>query len=74
MKFDINPAKIWFIVKPSIGVPAFFIAIAITSLLIHTAVLTSTKWFPAFLNGNYKPSKVSSLMQPIAVPGFAQIG
>lgn len=44
-------SKMWLVVKPTIGVPLFFGGVALTSLAIHTAVLTNTTWMPAFFNG-----------------------
>ncbi len=43
--------RMWLVVKPTIGIPLFFGGVALTSLAVHTAVLTNTTWFPAFLNG-----------------------
>jgi len=44
-------AKIWLVVKPTIGLPLFLGAVAITALLVHAAVLTHSTWFPAFIQG-----------------------
>lgn len=46
-----NNARMWLVVKPTIGLPVFFAAIMLTSLLVHYALLTHTTWVPAFLNG-----------------------
>jgi light-harvesting protein B-800-850 alpha chain len=46
-----NNARMWTIVSPSVGVPVFFIALAVTSLVIHGIVLTNTTWLPAFFQG-----------------------
>jgi light-harvesting protein B-800-850 alpha chain len=46
-----NQAKIWLIVKPSVGLPLMLIAVAITALLVHYAVLSHSTWYPAFLQG-----------------------
>jgi len=43
--------KMWLVVKPTVGIPIFFIAIVVASLSIHTAILVNTTWFPAFLQG-----------------------
>ena len=48
-----NNARIWTVVKPSVGLPLFLGAVAVTSVVIHLAILThpdfiagehSTKW------------------------------
>ena len=44
--------KIWCVVKPSVGLPLFLGSVAVTALIVHTAVLTSTSWYPKYLNGN----------------------
>lgn len=58
--------KMWLVVKPSVGLPLFFGAIATASLLIHAAVLTHTTWYPAFYQGKVK-SAVASAESPAAV-------
>ena len=52
--------KMWCVVKPSVGLPLFFGAIATTSLLIHGAVLSHTTWYPAFYQGNAKTTQVAA--------------
>ena len=44
-------AKLWLVVKPTIGLPLMLGAVAITALLVHAAVLTHSTWFPAFIQG-----------------------
>lgn len=43
--------RMWLVVKPTVGIPIFFIAIVVASLSVHTAILVNTTWFPAFLQG-----------------------
>ncbi|NDA46221.1 MAG: light-harvesting protein [Alphaproteobacteria bacterium] len=49
-----NQGRIWTVVKPTVGLPLFLGAIAVTSLIVHYAVLTHTTWFPAFMQGGQK--------------------
>ena len=49
-----NQGRIWTVVKPSVGLPMFLGAVAITSLIVHFAILTHTTWFPAFMQGGQK--------------------
>jgi light-harvesting protein B-800-850 alpha chain len=49
-----NQGRIWTVVQPTVGLPLFLGAVAITSLIVHFAVLTHTTWFPAFLQGGQK--------------------
>lgn len=46
-----NNAKIWLVVKPTVGVPLFLSAVAIGSFAVHVAVLTNTSWLRNFLQG-----------------------
>jgi len=58
--------KMWLVVKPTVGIPLFFVGVATASMLTHFAILTHTNWFPAFLNGNTK--KVVGHVSPDAAP------
>ena len=49
-----NQGRLWTVVKPSIGLPMFLGAVAVTSLIVHYSILTHTTWFPAFLQGGQK--------------------
>ena len=49
-----NQGRIWTVVSPQIGLPLFISAVAITSLIIHFAVLTHTTWYPGFMQGGQK--------------------
>jgi light-harvesting protein B-800-850 alpha chain len=59
--------KMWLVVKPTVGIPLFFVGVMTASMLTHFAILTHTTWFPAFLNGKAK-AKVSSVMTPDTRP------
>ncbi|MGL5009447.1 MAG: light-harvesting protein [Paracoccaceae bacterium] len=47
-----NNAKMWLVVKPTVGVPLFLTAVAVGSFAVHVAVLTNTSWVSDFLKGN----------------------
>ena len=49
-----NQGRLWTVVKPTVGLPMFLGAVAVTSLIVHYSVLTHTTWFPAFLQGGQK--------------------
>ncbi len=49
-----NQARIWLVVKPTVGLPLFLGTVLVISLLIHGAVLTHTTWMPAFFQGHAK--------------------
>jgi light-harvesting protein B-800-850 alpha chain len=50
-----NNAKIWLVVKPTVGIPLFLSAVAIGSFLVHFMVVTNSPWFFGFASG--KPLK-----------------
>jgi light-harvesting protein B-800-850 alpha chain len=55
-----NNAKIWLVVKPTVGVPLFLSAVAIGSFAVHVAVLSNTSWVSDFLSGNELGSTVTA--------------
>ena len=59
-----NNAKMWLVVKPTVGVPLFLTAVAVGSFAVHVAVLTNTTWVSDFLSG--KP--LGGGMAAVAVP------
>jgi light-harvesting protein B-800-850 alpha chain len=61
-----NNAKMWLVVKPTVGVPLFLSAVAIGSFAVHVAVLTNTSWVGDFLQGQALGTgdQVSSLALP----------
>ncbi|MEM1402610.1 MAG: light-harvesting protein [Pseudomonadota bacterium] len=46
-----NNGKMWCVVNPTVGIPAFLGGVALISFTIHFAVLENTSWFPAFFGG-----------------------
>ncbi|MEM0907359.1 MAG: light-harvesting protein [Pseudomonadota bacterium] len=46
-----NNARMWLVVKPTVGIPLLFGGVAVASLAVHTAVLTNVPWFSEFLTG-----------------------
>lgn len=51
--------RMWLVVKPSVGVPLFLGAVAVSSFAVHVALLLNTTWVPKFLNGNAPPPRAS---------------
>jgi len=54
-----NQARIWLVVKPTVGLPLFLGTVLTISLLIHYSVLSHTTWFGAFLQGSAKAKTVA---------------
>jgi len=46
--------KMWCVVKPSVGIPIFIAAVAISSFSVHVALTTNTTWVEDFLHGAAK--------------------
>lgn len=49
-----NQAKIWLVVKPTVGLPLFLGTVLVIALLVHFSILSHTSWFPAYWNGAAK--------------------
>jgi len=54
--------KMWLVVKPTVGIPLFFVGVMTAALLNHYAILTHTTWFPAFLQGGQKGKKAAEVL------------
>jgi light-harvesting protein B-800-850 alpha chain len=59
-----NNAKMWLVVKPTVGVPLFLTAVAVGSFAVHVAVLSNTTWVSDFLKGKPIGGAMASLDQP----------
>ncbi len=46
-----NQARIWLVVKPTVGLPLFLGTVLIIALLVHFAVLSNTTWFSSYWQG-----------------------
>lgn len=46
-----NNAKMWLVVKPTVGIPLFLTGVAIGSFAVHLAVLSKTNWYEDYLIG-----------------------
>ncbi|MBY6200976.1 light-harvesting protein [Maritalea mobilis] len=46
-----NNAKLWLVVKPTVGIPVFLGAVAVGSFAVHVAVLSHTTWYNDYLTG-----------------------
>jgi light-harvesting protein B-800-850 alpha chain len=59
-----NNAKMWLVVKPTVGVPLFLTAVAVGSFAVHVAVLSNTTWVADFLSGKPIGAGMASLVVP----------
>jgi light-harvesting protein B-800-850 alpha chain len=59
-----NNAKMWLVVKPTVGVPLFLTAVAVGSFAVHVAVLSNTSWVSDYLKGEPIGGAVAALETP----------
>ncbi|MFM2390303.1 MAG: hypothetical protein RLZZ437_1858 [Pseudomonadota bacterium] len=62
-----NNAKMWLVVKPTVGVPLFLTAVAVGSFAVHVAVLSNTSWVADFLKGKPIAGGTAALEAPVEV-------
>jgi len=63
-----NQARIWTVVKPTVGLPLFLGAVATTALLVHYAILTHTTWFAGYWNGHAHAAPATASAPAAAAP------
>jgi light-harvesting protein B-800-850 alpha chain len=59
--------KMWLHVKPSVGIPVFLGAVAVSSFAVHVALVTNTTWVKRYLNGG-GAAKSAQVDQEVAQP------
>jgi light-harvesting protein B-800-850 alpha chain len=47
-----NQGRIWCVVHPTVGLPLFLGSVALTSLAVHTAIMTHTTWMGTYWMGS----------------------
>ena len=62
--------KIWLVVKPSVGIPLFLGAVAVSSFAVHYMLLTHTTWLKKYYEGNSatKAAVVETTTRTAAAP------
>ncbi|PZA13783.1 light-harvesting protein [Rhodopseudomonas palustris] len=46
-----NQARIWTVVKPTVGLPLLLGSVTVIAILVHFAVLSHTTWLSKYWNG-----------------------
>ena len=59
-----NQGRIWTVVHPTVGLPLFLGSVAITSLIVHFAVLTHTTWMGNYWQGGHAKTSMISTDAP----------
>jgi light-harvesting protein B-800-850 alpha chain len=60
-----NEGRIWLYVRPTVGIPLFFIAFVFASLAVHASILNNTTWFKAFLQGGAPAAHSAEATVPV---------
>jgi light-harvesting protein B-800-850 alpha chain len=58
-----NNAKMWLVVKPSVGLPLFLGGVAIGSFAVHVAVVSMAGWYGDFLNDRELGAPAAAVQQ-----------
>ena len=60
-----NNAKIWLVVKPTVGIPLFLSAVAISSFAVHVGIVMNTDWVESYHQGKgINPAASAALTLP----------
>lgn len=63
-----NNGRIWCVVNPTVGLPAFLGSVALISFTVHFAVLNNTTWMKDFYQGTaVKTAAAVETVAPVAV-------
>jgi light-harvesting protein B-800-850 alpha chain len=63
--------KMWLVVKPTVGIPVFLGAVAISSFAVHLAVISQVDWYKSYANGSpaaKKTAEAQTNTAALAVP------
>lgn len=56
-----NNAKIWLVVNPTVGIPLFLGAVALTSFTMHVNLVKNASWLSGYYAGDLNGAAVASL-------------
>jgi light-harvesting protein B-800-850 alpha chain len=62
-----NNAKMWLVVKPTVGIPLFLSAVAISSFAVHVAVVSMAPWLKGYYQGNPIAGGTAALEAPVNI-------
>jgi light-harvesting protein B-800-850 alpha chain len=62
-----NQGKVWLVVKPSVGLPAFLGAVALIAVLVHLVIFSNVGWAKAYWQGGKKAAAAKTAMAPAPV-------
>jgi light-harvesting protein B-800-850 alpha chain len=56
-----NNARMWTVVNPTVGLPLFFIGVALTSLTVHSSIMTNSDFMGQFWSGQEMGAESAAL-------------
>ncbi len=59
-----NQARIWLVVKPTVGLPLLLGTVLVIALLVHFAVLSHTSWMGRYWEGGAKAKAATAATMP----------
>ena len=60
-----NNAKMWLVVKPSVGVPLLLGGVALGSFLVHVGIVSQSTWYQDYLAGRDMGSSAAMAQAPM---------
>jgi light-harvesting protein B-800-850 alpha chain len=60
-----NQGRIWCVVNPTVGLPAFLGSVALISFTVHFAVLDNTDWMKRYWRGADPAPATASAATPV---------
>jgi light-harvesting protein B-800-850 alpha chain len=71
--------KVWLVVKPTVGIPVFLGAVALTGFAVHVAVISQVDWYKSYANGTPTATKkaeaqttTAAVAPPAAAPAASE--
>jgi light-harvesting protein B-800-850 alpha chain len=64
--------KLWLVVRPTVGIPLFLGAVAVSSFAVHVALVMNTTWLKRYLNGATAVSAPAPAAAPAVAPPAAK--
>lgn len=68
-----NQARIWLVVKPTVGLPLFLGTVLLISLAVHYSVLSNTTWMAAFWEGGARAQTSSVVADDVMLAASREI-
>jgi len=65
-----NQGRVWCVVNPTIGLPAFLGSVALISFTVHFAVIENTTWVKRFFNGSDAAAAAAAAPKTAAANGY----